>query len=165
MPESTPEGNQDTEKVAELVDGIRIAMLTTRDGERLVSRPMATQDVEFDGDVWFVTERSAPWVGQLQSSPQVNVAYAGSSSWVSLSGTARVVNDPDRLREYWNTFTDAWLEGGPENPENVLVHVEAHSAEYWDSPGSKVTQVLNLVKSRVTGERYEADQGVVDLDR
>ena len=165
MADSPPEANHDTRKVAELVDGIRIAMLTTHDGERLVSRPMATQDVEFDGDVWFVTERSAPWVGQLQSDPQVNVAYAGGSSWVSLSGTARVVDDPGRLREYWNTFTDAWLEGGPENPENVLVHVEAHSAEYWDSPGSKVTQVLNLVKARVTGERYEAEQGVVDLDR
>jgi general stress protein 26 len=165
MADSTPETNDDARKVAGLVDGIRIAMLTTHDGERLVSRPMATQDVEFDGDVWFVTERSAAWVGQLQSDPQVNVAYAGSSSWVSLSGTARVVDDPGRLREYWNTFTDAWLEGGPENPENVLVHVEAHSAEYWDSPGSKVTQVLNLVKARVTGERYEADQGVVDLDR
>ncbi len=165
MADSPPEANHDTRKVAELVDGIRIAMLTTHDDERLVSRPMATQDVEFDGDVWFVTERSAPWVGQLQSDPQVNVAYAGSSSWISLSGTARVVDDPGRLREYWNTFTDAWLEGGPENPENVLVHVEAHSAEYWDSPGSKVTQVLNLVKARVTGERYEAEQGVVDLDR
>jgi general stress protein 26 len=165
MADSPPEANHDTRKVAELVDGIRIAMLTTHDGERLVSRPMATQDVEFDGDVWFVTERSAPWVGQLQANPQVNVAYAGGSSWVSLSGTARVVDDPGRLREYWNTFTDAWLEGGPENPENVLVHVEAHSAEYWDSPGSKVTQVLNLVKARVTGERYEAEQGVVDLDR
>ena len=165
MADSPPEANHDTRKVAELVDGIRIAMLTTHDGERLVSRPMATQDVEFAGDVWFVTERSAPWVGQLRANPQVNVAYAGGSSWVSLSGTARVVDDPGRLREYWNTFTDAWLEGGPENPENVLVHVEAHSAEYWDSPGSKVTQVLNLVKARVTGERYEAEQGVVDLDR
>jgi general stress protein 26 len=157
--------SDESRKVAELVDGIRIAMLTTRDGDRLVSRPMATQDVEFDGDVWFVTERSAPWVAQLETSPQVNVAYAGRSSWVSLSGRAKVVDDVERLKEYWNTFTDAWLAGGPENPENVLVHVEAHSAEYWDSPGSKVTQVVNLVKARVTGERYEADSGVVDLDR
>lgn len=158
-------GTDETRKVAELVDGIRIAMLTTRDGDRLVSRPLATQDVEFDGDVWFVTERSAPWVGQLETQPEVNVAYAGSSTWVSLSGTAKVVDDVERLKEYWNTFTGAWLEGGPENPENVLVHVEAHSAEYWDTPGSKVTQVVNLVKAKATGERYQADSGVVDLDQ
>ena len=157
--------SEDTGKVADLIDGIRIAMLTTQDGERLVSRPMATQDVSFDGDVWFVTERSAPWVGQLEAHPEVNVAYAGSSAWVSLSGTARVVEDPERLREYWSMFTDAWLEGGPDNPDNVLVHVIAHSAEYWDSPGTKVTQLVNLVKAKVTGERFEGDNQVVDLDR
>ena len=28
---------------------------------------------------------------------------------------------------------------------------------------SKVTQVVNLVKARVTGERYEGDNKVVDL--
>jgi general stress protein 26 len=158
-------GTDETRKVAELVDGIRIAMLTTREGDRLVSRPLATQDVEFDGDVWFVTERSASWVSQLETHPEVNVAFSGSSTWVSLSGTAKVVDDVERLKEYWNTFTDAWLEGGPETPENVLVHVEAHSAEYWDTPGSKVTQVVNLVKAKATGERYEADSGVVDLDK
>ncbi|RYU10212.1 pyridoxamine 5'-phosphate oxidase family protein [Nocardioides iriomotensis] len=157
--------HEDAAKIAGLIDGIRIAMLTTQDDGRLVSRPLATQDVEFDGDVWFVTERSAPWVSQLGAHPEVNVAYAGSSSWVSLAGTARVVDDPDRLREYWSAFTDAWLEGGPDNPDNVLVHVAAHSAEYWDSPGAKVTQVLNLVKAKVTGERYEGDNEVVDLDR
>ena len=58
----------------------------------------------------------------------------------------------ERLKQYWSTFTDAWLEGGPENPENVLVHVEAHPAEYWDSPGSTVTQVVNLVKAKAAGE-------------
>ena len=47
-------------------------------------------------------------------------------------------------------FTGAWLEGGPENPNNILIRVSADSAEYWDSPGSKVTQVANLVKAKVT---------------
>jgi general stress protein 26 len=124
---------------------------------------MATQDVDFDGDIWFITERSAEHTRNLLANPRVNVAYAGDSSWVSIAGTARVVDDPARLREYWNTFTDAWMEGGPENPENVLVQVEADTAEYWDSPGSKVTQVVNLVKAKVTGERFEGDNRVVDL--
>jgi general stress protein 26 len=151
-------------KVAELVKDIRVAMLTSTDAEgRLVSRPMATQDVDFDGDIWFITERSAEHTRNLDANPRVNVAYSGRSSWVSVAGTARVVDDPERLRDYWNTFTDAWMEGGPDNPENVLLHVEADTAEYWDSPGSKVTQVVNLVKAKVTGERFEGDNRVVDL--
>jgi len=164
MSEQTSSRDEAVAKVADLVKGIRVAMLTSTDPQgRLVSRPMATQDVDFDGDIWFITERSAEHTRNLQADPRVNVAYSGTSSWVSIAGTARVVDDPTRLREYWNTFTDAWLEGGPDNPNNVLVHVEADTAEYWDSPGSKVTQVVNLVKAKVTGERFEGDNRVVDL--
>ena len=164
MSEQTSSRDEAVAKVAGLVKGIRVAMLTSTDAQgRLVSRPMATQDVDFDGDVWFITECSAEHTRNLQADPRVNVAYSSSSSWVSIAGTARVVDDPARLREYWNAFTDAWLEGGPDNPNNVLVHVEADTAEYWDSPGSKVTQVVNLVKAKVTGERFEGDNEVVDL--
>ena len=164
MSEQTSSRDEAAAKVADLVKDIRIAMLTSTDPQgRLVSRPMATQDVDWDGDIWFITERSAEHTRNLQHDPRVNVAYSSSSSWVSVAGTAEVVDDVDRLREYWNTFTDAWLEGGPEDPENVLVHVSADSAEYWDSPGSKVTQVVNLVKAKVTGERFEGDNRVVDL--
>jgi general stress protein 26 len=126
---------------------------------------MATQDVEFDGDVYFIAERSSHKVRNIERDPRVNVAYSGSGSWVSLSGDAVVLDDPERLAELWDTFTDAWMEGGPENPENVLIKVTASSAEYWDTPNSKVVQVVNLVKAKVTGERYEPDNETVELDR
>lgn len=156
--------NDEAVKVAELIDDIKIAMLTTvgQDG-RLMSHPMATQDVEFDGTVRFLAERSSEKVRHIEANPQVNVAYAGSSSWVSLSGTAKVVSDPAVVGEYWNTFSDAWLEGGPDNPNNIVIEVDGSSAEYWDAPGSKVVQVLNLVKAKTTGKRYEGDNERVDL--
>lgn len=154
----------DVAKVAELIDDIRIAMLTTvaPDG-RLMSHPMATQDSDFDGTVRFIGERRSQKVTNLEANPQVNVAFTGSGSWVSLSGTARVVSDPAELEKYWDTFTDAWLEGGPENPNNIIIEVQGTSAEYWDGPGSKVIQVLNLVKAKATGQRYEGDNEKVDL--
>ncbi|GAB2728060.1 pyridoxamine 5'-phosphate oxidase family protein [Nocardioides pakistanensis] len=152
------------EKVRKLIKDTRVAMLTTVDPEgRLVSAPMATQDVEPDSDLWFITERSSEKVTNLRHNPRVNVAYVSSDSWVSVSGHAVVLDDAEKLRELWGTFTDAWMEGGPDNPENVLIKVSADSAEYWDSPGGKVTQVANLLKSVVSGERYEGDNATVDL--
>jgi general stress protein 26 len=153
-------------KVRDLIEDSRLAMLTSIDEDgRLVSKPMATQEVEFDGDVYFIAERSSHKVRNITRDPRVNVAYSSSSAWVSLSGEAEVIEDPDKLSELWNTFTDAWLEGGPENPENVLIKVTAASAEYWDTPNSKVVQVVNLVKAKVTGERFEGDNQTVDLER
>lgn len=153
-----------TQKVAELIKGVKLAMLTQVDGAgRLVSRPMATQDVDFDGDVWFIAERGSHKVAELAGDNRVNVSYSGNGTWVSLAGHAEVVDDVERLKKYWDTFTDSWLEGGPENPENILIHVRAESAEYWDTPGGKITQVANLVKAKATGERIEGDNEVVDL--
>jgi general stress protein 26 len=153
-------------KVRDLIKSTRLAMLTSIDPEgRLVSKPMATQDVEFDGEVWFIAERDSTKARNIMRNPNVNVSYASHESWVSLSGTAEVVDDQAKLKELWNTFTDAWLEGGPENPENVLIRVHGDSAEYWDTPGSKVTQLVNLVKAKVTGKRFEGDNQTVDLDR
>ncbi len=152
------------QKVRDLIRKTRLAMLTSIDPDgRLVSKPMATQDVDFDGEVWFIAERDSHKVRNIEREPRVNVAYASSSSWVSLSGTATVVDDQAKLAELWNTFTDAWMEGGPENPDNVLIRVTGDGAEYWDTPGGKVVQLTNLVKATLTGERYEGDNKTVDL--
>ena len=162
--------DDDTRKVAELIKDTKVAMLTHVDATgRLVSHPMATQEVEFDGDVLFIAERDSHKCQDIaaQSPARVNVSFSSGSSWVSLSGTAEIVDDRAKLEELWNTFTDAWMEGGPEHPNNVLIKVSGDSAEFWDRPGSKATQVLNLVKAKVTGERLDdgdlVDNKVVDL--
>ena len=62
--------------VIELVERADSAMLTTMtaDGDH-VSRPMAVQDVEFDGDLWFFTYSDSDLVAQVRVNPQVNVSF------------------------------------------------------------------------------------------
>ena len=159
------ESNENIQKVRDIIKGTRIAMLTHVDEDgRLVSKPMATQEVDFDGTVRFIAERASDQGMDIQKNPNVNVAYSGNGAWVSLSGKARIVNDTDKLRELWSSFTGSWLEGGPENPNNVLIEIDADTAEYWDTPGgSKVTQVVNLIKAKVTGNTVDGENEVVDL--
>jgi general stress protein 26 len=48
-------------KVAELVERATICMLTTMTADgRHMTRPMALQEVEFDGDLWFFAARTPP---------------------------------------------------------------------------------------------------------
>ena len=52
--------NSDTAKVTELIKDIKISMFTTVDEQGdFISRPMAQQEVEFDGDLWFFAERDS----------------------------------------------------------------------------------------------------------
>lgn len=153
------------QRVIDLLKDSGVAMLTYVGPDRkLVSKPMATQEADFDGTLRFIAERSSDKVTALQADPRVNVSYSNRGSWVSVAGRATIVDDEAKLAELWDTFTGAWLQGGPDNPENILIEVEPDSAEYWDAPGgSTVVQLVNLVKATVTGSRVEGDNARVDL--
>jgi general stress protein 26 len=152
-------------KLVELTKDIKITMFTTVDAEgHFVSRPMAQQLVEPDGDLWFFAERSSHVVEQITANPHVGLTLTSNDTWVSIDGTAEVVEDRERARSLWNSWVEAWLPQGPEDPNVVLIKVDPHTAEYWDTPGGRVASLLSFVKAKVTGERYEgADQGKVTL--
>ncbi|SFJ73602.1 pyridoxamine 5'-phosphate oxidase family protein [Cellulomonas sp. KH9] len=152
-------------KVRELLGDHHLAMLTTLDASgALVSRPMGVQDAGFDGDLWFFTTTGSHKVAEIRAGSPANASFAGSSSWLSLSGTAEVLQDRARIEELWNPVAAAWFPDGPSTPELCLVRLRAESAEYWDSPGGRVATVLSLVKSTVTGQAYDGgENATVDL--
>jgi general stress protein 26 len=152
------------QKLNELLKDFRFAMLTTRatDGS-LVAHPLTVQEAEFDGDLWFIIGRHASAVRHIEVDPAVGVSFSSNSSWLSLAGTAEVVEDPAKLRELWSSSVEAWFPEGPEDPNVTLLRVDALSGEYWDSPGGKVATIAALVKQKVTGERLEADNEKFDL--
>jgi general stress protein 26 len=149
----------ETRKVTELLKNERFGMFTTTapDGT-LTSRPMSLQEVEFDGDLWFFSSRTSRKVAHIAANPQVNVATIGSSSWVSLTGQAHVVDDLATKKELWNPVVEAWFPNGPEDPDVVLLRVDATSAEYWDSPGGRVASLLSFAKAKVTGQPYDGGE-------
>ena len=140
-------------RLADKIKGIRIAMLTTVDQDgRLVSRPMATQEAEFDGTLWFFTYASSPKADDVQREQQVNVAYAkpGSDTFVSVSGAAHIVRDKTKMQDLWKPALKAWFPNGLDDPNLVLLRVDATQAEYWDAPGGPVVTLAGLAKSLIT---------------
>jgi general stress protein 26 len=94
--------NQSIEKLGEMIGDIKVAMLTTSEPDgTLRSRPMMTQQAEFDGDLWLYTSASAPKAIELQNDHRVNVSYAdpGSQRYVSVSGTASLVRDRNKIQD------------------------------------------------------------------
>ena len=154
-----------TQKIAELVKDARIAMFTTMNAEgRLVSRPMGLQEVEFDGDLWFFADEHSDTVSEVMTNPGVNVSFSSGGAWVSMTGDCEVVRDRAKSEELWNSFVEAWFPDGPDTPGVILLKVHAHAAQYWDAPGGKAVQLVSMVKSKLTGERYEGgDTGTVRL--
>ena len=153
---------ENVEKLAKLIKGVRVAMLTTIEADgTLRSRPMATQQTEFDGTLWFFTWLDTAKVHEIEHDRHVNLAYANPSDevYVSVSGTARVVRDQAKAKELWNPIHKAWFPKGVDDPNLGLLRVEIEKAEYWDAPASSVVQLIGFAKAIATGKPY-GEEGV-----
>jgi general stress protein 26 len=153
-------------KLNELIKDIRIAMLTTiREDGMPHSRPMATQQMESDGDLWFFTAWSTHKAREIEVLPLVNVAYADpdGNTYVSVSGRAHLLRDPAKAKELWNPSYRAWFPNGLEDPDLALLKVTVEHVEYWDAPSGTMVQLAGLVKSVVTGKGHKVDHGELEL--
>lgn len=164
MPEQAALERADLERVIKLARDARMCMLTTlTEGGSLVSRPMSPREVTDDGDLWFLTDTTSAQSRQVRGRPQVNLAFATGSSWLSISGDAQVIHDPARVRELWSAAAEAWFPDGPDDSRLGLLLVTGRTAEYWDAPCGRIATVLSFVKAKVTGQALAADNETVRL--
>ncbi|WP_307807510.1 pyridoxamine 5'-phosphate oxidase family protein [Naasia sp. SYSU D00948] len=149
---ATTATKEELEQIGKIIKDARIGLLTTvsEDG-RLVSRPLATVEAEFDGDVWFFTYNDADKVHQIQSDNHVNVAYESGKGWLSISGRAELVQDRAKIDEYWTGGAQAWFENGKDDPRIALIKVHAETAEYWTMTDPKPVALIKGVKAALTG--------------
>jgi general stress protein 26 len=154
--ENTKTREEAIEKLNGLIEDIDFAMLTTVDTDGVLrSRPMSTQEVEFDGTLWFFTSDKTHKVEEIEKDNRVNASYAEPKDnvYVSVSGTASIVRDKAKMEELWNPILKAWFPKGLDDPNICLLKVDVEQAEYWDSPSSTLVQVAGFVKAMVTGQR------------
>jgi general stress protein 26 len=140
-------------KISDLIHGIRIAMLTTTgtDGS-LHSRPMATQNSRFNGELWFLTGLHSGKVHEIRNDSEVALTYVDEKhTFVSLSGRATVSTDRAKIEELWSPTYQAWFPEGKEDPEISVLRVDVDRAEYWDAPANAIVRNVQILARAISG--------------
>lgn len=147
-----------------LIKNIDTAMLTTVSDEGLVSRPMKTQEVEFDGDLWFFTKKETEKYREILHEKDVNVAYVG-KSYVSVRGRAEIVEDLNKKKELWSKAYEKIMQTTYDDPDVILIKIEAEAAEYWET-GNLVKNIAFMYKRMRGKDAESADVNeTVELDK
>jgi len=152
--DATADHAEIAEEVWEKAAKIRIGMLTTKLGDRLTSRPMTIQQVDPSPvAVWFFTSKHGELATSLGQGGPANLSVSdhGDSFYVSIAGTARLVDDRAQKEALWSTMAKAWFPGGVDDPNLALIRMDVDGVEYWDSDHSKMVQMLMMAKAAVTG--------------
>ncbi|GAA2235750.1 pyridoxamine 5'-phosphate oxidase family protein [Herbiconiux moechotypicola] len=159
------EHDDDLSTIAKLISASKIALVTTRSaGGALHSRPLGVQEAEFDGELWFFTQHPSPKTDDIASDPHVNAAFESGKGYLSIAGTATVVQDAEKIDELWSTSAEAWFPEGRDDPSVALLRVTADSAEYWSTDEPGVVTLFKVAKAAVTGGQPDVGENrVVDL--
>jgi general stress protein 26 len=165
---ATQARSDDLKKLRDMIKDIDFCMLTTIDesGDPH-SRPMSSNgDVDANGQLWFFTGASSHKVIEVRKAPKVNVSFADpkNQKYVSVTGTAELVRDRNKIEELWRPEFKMWFPEGKDDPEISLLRIRLEKAEYWDSPSSTIGYALSFLSSIVTGNEPEfGENKKVDL--
>jgi general stress protein 26 len=96
----------------------------------------------------------------IEDDNRVELFYANKSSaeYLTVYGTAEILEDRSKIEELWSPIAKAWFKEGKDDPKISLIKVKPLDAYYWDTKENKVISLLKIVISAVTGK--ENDGGV-----
>ena len=146
-------------QMKKLLKGITVGMLTTHSpAGDTHTRPMLVQDMDSDGWLWFMTDRSSRKACELASNPDASVVFQSSRGdrYLVAQGTAVVVHDDHKVKQIWNPTYRAWFPKGRRDPEIVLVALRIARVDYWLVPRSRLSRAIGAAKALLTRRRYEA---------
>jgi len=150
-------------KLNEMIRGVPVVMLTTV-SERgwLRSRPMVAPQEPFDGTLWFLSRASTGKARDVRDRQQVNLCYMSSARdrYVSVSGVASLVPDPERAAAIWNRAYAEWFPRGPADPDLVFIKVQVEEAEFWDPTMHRMVRLHGFIEPSAAFRDVEPGTGI-----
>ncbi|GAB3423029.1 pyridoxamine 5'-phosphate oxidase family protein [Niabella aquatica] len=146
-------------KLKEMIDKIDVGMLCsfTSQGDYPHAIPMSRQEVDEEGNIWFLFSSESETYHNLQNNKKVSLLYAhvGNYNFLSINGTAEISQDQARIDKYWNKMIGAWFEKGKEDPRIRVLKVIPAEAYYWDNKSNKLVTIMKVAASAITGQQLD----------
>ncbi len=127
------------ERVWQIIDAAKIAMLVTRDGDQLHARPMGVQAECKENALWFISSLSSHKDEQIEDDNRVCVVFEDRDAgiYLSVAGRGEVVTDREIIEQHWTKDADLWFAGGSSDPDACLLKITPEGSKLWDTPSQK----------------------------
>lgn len=116
------------------------------------AQPMTAQlDEDVEGKFWFYTQKD----NRLAPGGKAMAQYVSKDHkiFACIMGTLVEETDPAVIDRYWSNMTEAWFEGGRNDPKLMMLRFELDDAEIWEGDES----ALGFFKM-LTGQKIDRDE-------
>lgn len=146
-----------------LIKDIPMALLVTKDGDRLDARPMGATTRTDEGCIYILANKQEDSDKQIQAASEVVLSFQkGATTYIVVHGRARASDDRAKIKDLWNAFDKAWWDG-PEDPRIRLLTITPNRAEYWESPGKLIAYTDMLIAAATGGRPKTGEHGQTAL--
>jgi len=151
-------GKEAIEKVKEMAGEIKSCLFCTNIGDgRFDTRPMSTQDVDDEGNIWFLSDKNSDKNRDIQSDANVQLLYTNSSNYnfMSVYGAAEAFYDREKIEQLWEPVAKAWMQGGKDDPNLSVIKVTPKGGYYWDNKHNKLVALAKIAAALVSGKTMD----------
>ena len=148
------------EQFYEVVENVHAGMLGL-DGSRLHMQPMAPQLDRANKTIWFFAKTDAEIVRNMGPGGRGHFVVIGKHHdyHASVSGPIELAQDREVVDRYWSRITEAWFEGGKDDPKLTLLALRLENGEAWVSTDSNLRFGWEIAKANMSAE-HEPEVGV-----
>lgn len=143
-------------KVKELAEEIGTCMFCTYDENQLESRPMGLQQVDVEGNLWFLSRRGSRKNRAIEKDPRVELLFAqGHEKFLAVNGSAFISTNREKIKELWQPLAKVWFTEGVDDPDITVIKVDFNRGHYWDTKHGSMVAFAKMAASLLTGKTMD----------
>ena len=153
------EGQEAVKKIQELVSKGASCFFCSniKTGIPFSTRPMAIQQVDNDGNFWFLSSKDSHKNDELERDPFVHLLFQGSnhSDFLNIYGIASIVEDKAKIKELWKPILKTWFTEGEDDPRISVLKVEPSEGYYWDNKHGNAVALIKQTAGAILGKTLD----------
>ena len=161
-------GQEAIEKIKILIDKANSCFFCTKikSNQSFSTRPMSVQEVDDEGNLWFLSAEDSHKNDELSEDPYVQLLFQGSqySDFLSVYGKASVITDKAKIKALWKPVLKTWFTEGENDPRITVIKVKPDEGYYWDTKhGIMIAMVKRLAGAIVGKTLDDSIEGTIRL--
>ena len=160
-------GAKAIKKMSELIkDANTCFFCTSAPDGNIDARPMSVQQVDEQGNLWFLSADDSHKNQELRDNPKVRLFFQGSphSDFLHLEGRATVSRDKAKIKQLWKFVLKTWFTEGEDDPRITVIKVAPSHGYYWDTKhGNAVAGVKMLLGAAIGVTLDDSIEGALNV--
>jgi len=159
-PHENLSGSAAIEKIKTITESAKTCFFSTRVNADTKSRPMTLQEVDTEGNLWFLSDVNSDKNHEITSDSDVELYFMNNSKYeyMFIKGKATQSQDKALIEKYWTDFANAWFDG-KDDPSISVIKVTPNDGYYYQTKENKLIAMSKMIFAAITGKSIE-DGGV-----